>query len=638
MASLPPLAPFPQTSWRQHLSPEDWDSLVEAWTTLSGAYLRLPDDDFGRAAAASDESVAAFVSTFVSETAASPSASVSTALRRIVFQLAARLLALSQPPTLLEHWFLSDLASIYPKKCTAPLLSELFAKHGAAVKSTLASLKKLLIPHLDAGIQGDVRLVESRLSAANRLLHASPHACAFLAGSDFVDGLVACFRIMNPPLRKVLVATTYLCLVGLTEAQPPKWTMLSDQLFTLKSAADAHRLGLLNANDSLVAELVTATPLLRVLLRRAEVAGVATESVRKRITALEPFKKGAMIRPRRLVRRKVDKGKGRETRVDVQAEMHVHRMSQITQVQDLFPHLGAGFVSRCLDEYGLDVEQLVANVLGETLPPRLASADRSEPLCVLRGTRPSCRKPLTWSISSQEPPRPDLAPRSTPPLVPPRRNVFDDDDLDRLAADVSRVSFGKRPDKTADDVLADRSSAPGKAVILSALAAFDSDDDERDDTYDAADVGGTVDAANLEADAAADAAEEALFRAYRADPAPFARDAATRRGAPRARLRDDTGLIDEAIEGWAAMLARSPQQRRRLEAMYAFSSQQAQLGRRRERPGRRQGARPGTSRRPGGRPGHGGGAAQQGSAQGGAGKPQPQGRAGEEDGARGFAG
>ena len=115
---------------------------------------------------------------------------------------------------------------------------------------------------------------------------------------------------------------------------------------------------------------------------------------------------------------------------------------------------------------------------------------------------------------------------------------------------------------------------------MSALAAFDSDDDERDDTYDADDVGGTVDAsANQEADSAVDANEEALFRAFQANPKVFDRDAATRRGAPRNKLRTDTGMADETIEGWALMLTRNPQQMRRLEAKYAFSGQQRQLER-----------------------------------------------------------
>ena len=134
-------------------------------------------------------------------------------------------------------------------------------------------------------------------------------------------------------------------------------------------------------NDSLVAELVTSSPILKVLLRRIEKSGPSLSGLKNRITALEEFKKGPMVKPKRLVRRKTDlKGKGKESAADVHAEMHVHRVGLISQVQDLFPDLGDGFISKCLDEYDEDVEQVVANLLGESLPPHLASADRAEQL------------------------------------------------------------------------------------------------------------------------------------------------------------------------------------------------------------------------------------------------------------------
>ncbi|KFH46044.1 CUE domain-containing protein-like protein [Hapsidospora chrysogenum ATCC 11550] len=568
MAALPPFAPFPQAPWRQHLTREEWDALLEAWALLSQACLGLPDEDFSKKAA-QDESMGLFVASFMNEVAeSSPSSlgSYSTRLLKSVFQLSSRLLSNNPPTSLLSFDFLSSFSRVYPAKHTSQPIAKLFINHGPAVEASLTSLKKLLIPHLDAGIKGDLKLVESRLLRLNPLLHASPHACTlFLAGSDFFDGLVTCFRVMNPPLRKVIITTVYLCLVGLTEAEPPKWAMLNDQLYALKAAADAHKAGPINANDSLVPELVTSTPILKVLLRRAESSSSSTEHIQKRIAALQEFKKGPTVRPKRLVRRKIDKGKGKQTVEDVQTEMHVHKMSQITQVQDLFPDLGAGFVSKCLDEYADDVEQVVANLLGETLPPHLASADRNEPL------------------SSQPPPRahPDLAPHVTPTQLPTRHNKYDDDEFDRLAADVSKISFGKNHERTTKEV---QSSAPNKAAILSALAAFDSDDDERDDTYDAADVGGTVDSTNQEADGVSDGNEEVLFRAYQMDEKVFGRDAGTRRGPARSKLRDETGMTDEAIEGWAVMLTRNPQQRRRLEAKYAFSGEQVQIERTSWRP------------------------------------------------------
>lgn len=178
---------------------------------------------------------------------------------------------------------------------------------------------------------------------------------------------------------------------------------------------------------------------------------------------------------------------------------------------------------------------------------------------------------------------PDLAPRTTPPLLPSRRNVFDNDEFDKLTIDASRLHIGrKNEDLTADNLLSDRSTAPNKAAILSALAAFDSDDDERDDTYDVEDVGGTVDTAlpgSDEADAdLRDKNEETLFGAYITSPAVFERDSITRRGKARAALKSETGMTDEAIEGWAIMIGRDPRRLRRLEAKFSsFSGAQREL-------------------------------------------------------------
>lgn len=178
-----------------------------------------------------------------------------------------------------------------------------------------------------------------------------------------------------------------------------------------------------------------------------------------------------------------------------------------------------------------------------------------------------------------------MEPRSTTPQLPTRRNIFDNDEFDQLAVDTSRLHFGRRnPNGTAEDILQDKSTAPAKAAILSALAAFDSDDDERDDTYDVEDVGGTVDSAtpgNNPEEANADVRDgndEALYKAYKATPDVFGRDAATRRGNSRMKLKQETGMTDEAIEGWGLMLSRDSRQMKRLEARFsAFTGGQNSL-------------------------------------------------------------
>ena len=86
----------------------------------------------------------------------------------------------------------------------------------------------------------------------------------------------------------------------------------------------------------------------------------------------------------------------------------------------------------------------------------------------------------------------DLAPRSTPPFVPQKKGLFEDDEFSRLQISSKQIRRGKKVISIERPEEGD-SHVRSKAAIMSALAAFDSDDDERDDTYDVADVGGAVD-------------------------------------------------------------------------------------------------------------------------------------------------
>ncbi|KAK6855929.1 hypothetical protein PG995_008080 [Apiospora arundinis] len=601
--SLPPFAPFPEAPWRDHIVPVEWEACLSLWVSLAGAHMGLSDDEFLQHSA-KDDSIEGYLVPFMKETALSGitilgSSSNASSLLRQTYYLSSKLLRASTTPARLLQWeFLSDFSKVYGKKRVSSALTFLFNKPKDTPVTSLQALKKSLIISLDSGIKGDLRVPEARLKQLNHLLHASPEAAElFLAGTDFLDGLVSCYKIMNPPLRKVIVTTAYLCLVGLTEAEPPKYSMLSDQLYSLKAAADAHKAGPTNANDSMVAELVTVTPILKQVQIRLDASGSTTTRTKAVITALETFRKpGGVARPKKFVKRKVDRGKAVVAAEDGedQSQMRIHRMSQISQIQDLFPDLGTDFISRLLDEYDDNTEQVISHLLEESLPPHLATADRSKDLSPERTRRR----------------RSSLAPRATPPLLPQRLNVFDDDEFDKLAVNVGNLHFGKQnPGRTADEMLKDRSAAPNKAAILSALSAFDADDDERDDTYDAADAGFAVnDALADDADdqKRKDVHEETLFKAYQADSKLFGRDSETRRGNYRAKLKQDTGMTDEAIEGWGLMLSRNPAQLKSLEMKYSgFDGNQASIAPTSWRAGAEDGEEAGSSR--GGFRGRGGG-------------------------------
>jgi activating signal cointegrator complex subunit 2 len=477
-------------------------------------------------------------------------------LRRLCFLLSHRALSANRVPKELLNWqYLESICSVFPKNDELKkLLSSAWKRRPGPVDDGMQLEKNKQIKALDEGNTADMEVTFTR---SIPLLHQMPDVAAFLmTGSDLLDSIDTTYRKAASRFGNIATMYVYLGFLGLLTCSQPSISTLSDHLYSLKSSSKP-------GQPSLLVDVVSNTPLLQ---RVREIVGAQDAPRAKKLeTMLEEFRQPAPGRPKRLVRRKIDKGKGRvkdEFRREALGGVHVHRMSLITQVQELFPELGSGFIVKLLDEYNDNVEQVTAHLLDESLPAHLSGLDRTMQL----PTTP------TKEVSDLAP---HLAPRPTPP--PERHNVYDGDELDQLRVEASRLHLGRaNKDLTADSMLANRSTAPNKAAIMSALATFDLDDDERDDTYDVEDVGGTVDTSMDNEEANVDRNEEALFVAYRINADMFNRDAATRRGKARMALKSETGMTDEAIEGWAIILARDPRQLRRLEAKYAtFTGQQS---------------------------------------------------------------
>lgn len=570
--ALPPVAPFPPAGFRKDLAPEDWEACLDAWLSLTEAYLHLPDDAFQSAVAHELSGFQGFMISFYAEISSLTdqdsrlSSTKVSSLRRVCFLLCHRVLTEHVPPHgLLGYVFLSNFCRTYPKSSALQkTLSALWRKNGHGVELGLQKLLSQLTRSLDNSktVDGAADLLKQLLP----LLHASPDVGEyFMTGSDFLDSLCSGYTKASDQHKKTLVITTYLGLLSLIRVEKHKYALLSDHLYALKADAEARG----DTVESLLSDLVTNTP----ILSKIRDATSPSEGARARNIAvsLDAFASKSLARPKKHIRRKVTTSKGKAPLEEtVHGDVHVHQMSMITQVQDLFPDLGSAFIVKLLDEYNNNVEQVTAHLLDDSLPPHLQHIDRSEQL-----PQPS-EVPLDHA---------DLEPRSTPPLhpstLPQRRNIFDNDDFDRLAVDASQLRIGgKQKAYTANDDLADGST--NKAAILSALAAFDADDDERDDTYDVEDVGATVDTHNPEdADPASqidEKHEEMLFKAWSTRPEDFGRETAVRKGSARARMKMETGMTDEAIEGWAIMMRRNPRNLRRLQTKYTdFSGQQADI-------------------------------------------------------------
>ncbi|KAJ6087458.1 hypothetical protein N7467_006372 [Penicillium canescens] len=587
MAELPPLAPVPSPAVRRTIPSNDWDACLDAWMTLLGIRLNASDKQF-RDVAAQDASAPPFLGSYYQYAAAGDfslkSGPKARQLRKLCFLATRRyLLGLSNPPDGLLDWrLLGDLCCCYPSSTVLKTsLSNAWDLHHDKITSSIEKAKAIIIKNLSSAnsfsnpeVISDIR----RLTILASVLPASGQV--LMAGSDFLDTVSEAYQSKSAreEFRKILVANIYVGLISLLKEQSANMSLLLDQLFGLKAAA---RVGTpkMKKEATLLSDLVCSSDLLlrleKYLTNHPQKRG---EDLLSSLRAYQVESKSFHHRYQR--RKKLDKGKDVSSGVLIPEELHAHKMSLVTQVQDLFPDLGSAFVVRLLDFYNDNPETIVAHLLDDSLPLELQSLDRSEQLA-------PTAEPHHSHLSPQ--PTPPALPSPQPESFPIRKNVFDKDvDIAELsrsdeAAGKGKLHFGRiDADQTADTVLADRSHhAANKAAILSALATFDSDDDERDDTYDAVDVGGTVDGVTTGTDAEADAAVQTrraadldmtLFRTYKSNPGLFARDSTTRRSQPRASLKRETEMTDEAIEGWAVMLTRDPRRLAKLEDRLAMDA------------------------------------------------------------------
>lgn len=570
--ALPPLAGVPPATIRLSIAPEEWEACLESWLTLAGlVWTRLAADTTEMTRP--ESSLPGFLRSFYHETVQASAqdhtllSPAALRLRRTCFSLTSLALVKAKYDIgLLDFDFLAEFCRVHAKTKQLPhLMSDLFIRQDGALKRLLEEKKTALINNLN---ENSPSIDSQALRKLVDVMRASPEASSlFMTGSDFLDALASKHEHVGSIEEKgLLVAIAYFGLVSFVKIQPPTTSPLSDQLYSLKAQAERTK-----PDHSLLADLVTNTPFTAKLKRNIEPTG--SSRLQSLLETIEVFKTPSIAHSSKHPRRK--KGKGKAPQAN--GEMHVHRISLVTQVQDLFPDLGSGFVLKLLDEYDDDVEQVTAHLLDDSLPPHLRVLDRSE------------QAPIPDFSPHDE--LENLVPRSTPPqqpFIPDRRNIFDDDELDSLSLGTSKLHTGKLEKSSAEPT--------NKAAILSALAAFDSDDDERDDTYDVEDVGGTVDSAHPDGEPGPSAKvtqeenDMALFTAYKSSPEIFGRTFDVRRGQPRLALKAETGMSDEQIEGWAVILQRDPRRLRRLEERFgagAWDGRQAGLARTayRESPG-----------------------------------------------------
>lgn len=557
MAPLPPIAPYPPAGIRKTIPPETWSTVLTTYTTLLTHRLSLAPADL-----LSDSTLHAFITSYFHELSLAPSISPtpgSKELKQSAFRSLNRILTIPPPSKipaeLVQGQFLISVANSLPKsKAVRTTFDTLWVNHPELLETSITKLKSedilpLLIPGKKAA---PASKVQSLLHELSILFLVSPRVGeVFVAGSDFLDALIELDHT-EPPLRKSILRLTQVAFTGLlppsndsptTTNRKANYSLLFDNLYSLLT----HKPG--TPEHAFLTALMSETTLLHRLRSVTPTQDDITARLNSLISNLEkytPRGDGRIRRPLHLRRKRATstgKGKGLAT-VDG-SDIEEDIMAQyVFQVREIFPELREAWVRTILDEYEGNVEAVIRGILDGTL---YEEDPRAVPTSPRVRRRSSIQVPAT--------------------AVPTRKNIYDNDALDTLALSaISSVHIGKK------DIVPDTSpDTASKQAIFAALALFDADDDERDDTYDAADVGGAVDNTTTESDpslhlattAAGEVvnAEQILYNIWTTSSAAeramlFARDSNTRRGTQRGQLKNQTGWSNEAIEGWGVMLER----------------------------------------------------------------------------------
>ena len=549
---LPSLLNFPPQEIRSQLPPEEWEACLDLWILGIQLRLGLPGDQFLKSAPQTT-SVPFLLSYFTNygSVANVQSGIKENNLHKHCYLLLRKLLTTRNAQIRADTYFeLLVGGSVAYAHLTSwkKLLKFIWTSHQTQARKAIESAKVSLIATSLPQVQ---TILLRKISTLTKSLPET--ATVTVAGADYVDRLTDLFNTGVPALSKAATENMFYSFIALLDSKHV--TILTDNLYHMKSEADRLRKAIPDST-TLLSSLLCTTSFLRHFSSSPEVV------TRKQplVDQLHSYRQDMLHLHPPLVKQRRKKGK---ERAPTEEGMHMHVAAQVSQVHELFPHLSTGYIMKALNYYSDSVE----NVIGALLEPGSLPSELHDQNVV--------ELELHHNASLL-----DVMPRPTPPLPPPRKGVFDNDEFDRLNITKKQIWRGKKDLTVAGPNTSDE-HARSKAAIMSALAAFDSDDDERDDTYDIADVGGAVDN-SVDTDERrqpdTDTNEATLFRAWSENLELFARDSKTRASNIRQQLKRETGMGDEQIEGWAIMLNKDKRMQDRFRDKYstarAFGGQQ----------------------------------------------------------------
>jgi len=329
-----PIAPYPPPEIQPLIQSDKWTKYQDSCVTALTHHLLLPAPSFQNSL--KDAHLIEFLTTYTSNQA--PTTTQNPALKPKVVQILHRIYTTALP----KH--------VPGQLTTATFLTELSREFGGDLV-----IRELLDKEEVWGLfEKDV--LKCGLEDATAVIKFLPRVSeSLLAGDEWMEGAIA--RGEVAALATALVAV----------ASRRNWGFLGDVLYRLVGEGKRDKRA-----GEFVKRLIWEMPVVRILER--EVDGAPEEG---RISGVvEELKSFGPVKRK-------DKGKGREV-LDPEGlskEEEDSLMMKVESVREILPHLGAGFVRKCLLQMDRDVERVTAAVLEGNLPGDLNLADQEEELC-----------------------------------------------------------------------------------------------------------------------------------------------------------------------------------------------------------------------------------------------------------------
>lgn len=522
----------PSKNIRYALNDQQWKACLESWTELLSVALRLSDDEFRDAI---DPSVPVFLHSYVHERNLELSDELSDDSRRlaVAVPLARNVLLIVSrlftnrcaPESMINIQFLADFTTIYSKRnrsATRQAIDAVLESHSSTIEDETSDLD-----------------IQFRISSILDLTMSSSYG-TYLMRTRYAQAINRAYSIDR---RK---QNEFWKLAFLLATHEDATLKFLDALFNVNGEIGQLGHDLL-ASPAFVVQLQDSTR------NRPELASLVERLMSQ--YQQERFASDSTLN--------ATEGEELDGGFDYSQSETAELLSKISQIRDLFPDLGEGFVEACLRAYDMDTEATTMHLLEDDLPPHLQELDRAE-----------SRAP-TPMMTHQ--PRRDVPDVLEAPSIA-RLNIYDKDDFDRLQFTKDQVYQGRRMSTSADSLLKKQVSTDIKQKVLS--LAYDPNDDELDDTYEQFEGAAIVDIQNNDELGEASKADvpsfdNLLFATFETDPGVFDRGA--RKAPARQDLRARTNLSDEQIEGWKAMLDREPSRLKRLIKDNAFAGNQKDL-------------------------------------------------------------